>query len=175
MMNAMSAVQAHEQLNDAARWNAVVAHDRGADGLFVYAVLSTGVFCRPSCPSRRPRRDRVRFFADPMEATAAGFRACKRCCPDQQAQDIEVLCRYIDDHLDEQLSLERLSRVAGLSPFYLQRKFKATLGITPREYAHTKRMDRFKASARNGSSVTEAVYEAGFGSSSRLYEGSTSQ
>src|SRR5919197_2292729 len=82
MMNAMSAVRSSEKLNDAARWNAVAAHDRSADGLFVYAVQSTGIYCRPSCPSRRPRRDRVRFFETPGDARLAGFRPCRRCRPD---------------------------------------------------------------------------------------------
>ena len=157
-------------------WEAVKRRDLSMDGKFVYAVLSTHVFCRPGCPSRRPRRDRVQFFTDPEDAKQAGFHACLRCRPlEPRPQQIQAVCRYIEKHVDEPLSLSKLGELAGLSPFHLQRKFKAALGITPREYAETCRLKEFKHSVKNGASVTEAIYDAGFGSNSRLYERSQAQ
>lgn len=161
----MEAVQ--EQLY----WEAVKKRDSSMDGSFVYAVLSTGIFCRPDCPSRRPRREHVRFFPEPQLAKQAGFKPCLRCKPlEQKPRIIETLCRYIEEHLDEPLSLSTLGKLVHLSPFHLQRKFKAELGVSPREYANTCRMRRFKQLVKNGESVTNATYDAGFGSNSRLYE-----
>src|SRR5580704_3617817 len=128
------------QPGDDKRWNAVVERDSGRDGEFVFAVSSTGVYCRPSCPARRPRRENVTFFTHPDRAEKAGFRACLRCRPrsisgDPQADSAKEICRYIEQHLDEPITLERLGKVFRQSPFHLQRRFKAVLGITPREYA----------------------------------------
>jgi AraC family transcriptional regulator of adaptative response/methylated-DNA-[protein]-cysteine methyltransferase len=115
-------------------WDAVVARDRGQDGKFVFAVSTTGVYCRPSCAARRPRRENVTFFSRPDQAERAGFRACLRCRPqlfsgDPQADSIKAICRYIEQHLDEPVTLERLGAAFRQSPFHLQRRFKAGLGI----------------------------------------------
>src|ERR687887_53059 len=140
MMNAMSAVQTTGKLNDAARWNAVVAHDRTADGAFVYAVSSTGVYCRPSCASRRPRRDRVTFFDSAAEASHAGYRACRRCRPDAEAgadpwvEKIRRACVSLSN-VEGHLPLAKLAARLGGSPYHLQRNFKRLVGLSPREYA----------------------------------------
>lgn len=155
-------------------WSAVLARDRRYDGRFVYAVRSTGIFCRPTCPARRPQRRQVAFFDGPAAARAAGFRACRRCSPDQGgasagARSIERVRTHIDAHLDERLTLSELARVAGLSPSHLQRAFKAALGVSPRDYLRLRRAERFKAEVRAGRSVTDALYAAGYSSGSRLY------
>src|ERR1700761_4904257 len=157
-------------------WNAVERRDGSTDNRFVYAVLSTGVFCRPGCPSKLPRRDRVRFFSDPADAQQAGFRPCLRCKPlVSKEQNIETICRYIEQHLDETPTLSTLGNLVNLSPFHLQRKFKASLGITPRAYAEACRVKQFKAQLKTDSSITESIYNAGFNSSSRIYERSDAQ
>jgi AraC family transcriptional regulator, regulatory protein of adaptative response / methylated-DNA-[protein]-cysteine methyltransferase len=165
----------------ASYWDAVAARDRSMDGVFYYAVLSTGIYCRPSCPSKRPRRENVVFFRAREAAEGAGFRACKRCKPeaaaasDPNGQLVEKICRHIDAHLDQRVTLEALSRALGMSPFYLQRTFKAVTGITPRAYSESRRLDSFKAGLREGHSVTRSLYDAGYGSSSRLYERASAQ
>src|SRR5206468_4845171 len=175
MMNAMSAVQSTEKLNDAARWNAVVAHDRSADGLFVYAVRSTGVYCRPSCPGRRPRRDRVTFFETPADARMGGFRECRRCrpdgtpAPDPWIDKIRRACVYLSN-VDGHPSLATLAARIGGSPYHLQRNFKRLVGVTPREYADACRLRKVKRHLRHGGDVTGAMLDAGYGSSSRFYE-----
>src|SRR5262249_34207072 len=152
-------------------WAAVMDRDPLADGRFVYAVSSTGIYCRPSCPSRRPRRERVTFFAGPGEAEAAGYRACLRCGTPRDVDDrIERARRFLDAHADERVTLEQLGRVADLSPFHLQRTFQRRFGLTPKAYASARRTERFKRSLKNGGDVTSAIYEAGYGSSSRAYE-----
>jgi AraC family transcriptional regulator of adaptative response/methylated-DNA-[protein]-cysteine methyltransferase len=155
------------------RWKAVLARDSLRDGTFVYAVTSTGVFCRPSCPSRRPRRDHVRFFATAAEAERAGFRACFRCQPTQRDRltlAVEKLCRYIEAHTDESLTLALLGRQAGISPFHLHRAFKKRTGLTPREYAAACRNREVRKGLQTGLPVTQALFAAGYGSTSRLYE-----
>jgi AraC family transcriptional regulator of adaptative response/methylated-DNA-[protein]-cysteine methyltransferase len=162
-------------------WEAVNDRERRMDGMFFYAVLTTGVYCRPSCPSRRPKRANVLFFQKREAAERAGFRPCRRCHPetelsvDPQAQMVERVCRYIDGHPDEPVTLSRISSQVGLSPFHLQRTFKSLLGITPRGYADARRLETLKSSLQEGHSVTRSMYDAGYGSSSRLYERSTSQ
>jgi len=161
-------------------WDAVAARDRSMDGAFYYAVLSTGVYCRPSCPSKRPRRENVVFFRAREAAERAGFRPCKRCKPDAAAADanaelVEKVCRHIDAHPGEPVTLEALGRALGMSPFYLQRTFKALTGITPRAYSDSRRLDSLKAGLREGHSVTRSLYDAGYGSSSRLYENASAQ
>src|SRR3989442_12550826 len=174
-MTAMPAVQPTEKLNDTARWNAVVAHNRDADGLFVYAVHSTGVYCRPSCPSRRPRRDRVSFYETTAAARQAGFRACRRCHPDATAaadprgDQIRRACVYLAN-VDGHPSLATLAARLGGSPYHLQRNFKRLVGGTPREYAEAVRLRRVKRRLRQGEDVTGAMFDAGYGSSSRFYE-----
>lgn len=165
---------------DELRWAAVVARDASRDGQFVFAVATTGVYCRPSCAARRPRRENVQFFLQPNQAEQAGFRACLRCRPkavsgNGRADNIKAICRYIEQHLDEPLTLERLGKEFGQSPFHLQRRFKSVLGITPREYADSCRLRSLKRNLQAGDSVTRAMYDAGYGSSSRLYERTASQ
>jgi AraC family transcriptional regulator of adaptative response/methylated-DNA-[protein]-cysteine methyltransferase len=155
------------------KWSMVLARDAKADGRFVYAVKSTGVFCRPTCPSRRPKRENVEFFDSPNQAQQAGYRACRRCTPlerNQQAQKVEAACRYIDDNLDITLSLTAISKHVAISPFHFQRMFKRALGVSPREYQQARRAGKFRQALHGDGSVTEAIYEAGFSSSSRAYE-----
>ncbi len=156
-------------------WQAVLARDAKKDGQFVFAVSSTGVYCRPSCSAKRPRRENVSFFRSPEEAESAGYRACLRCRPRATAHmpqnaTVKAVCRYIERHLDEPITLAVLSKALGQSPFHLQRTFKAALGITPRAYADSCRMDQFKRNLRAGHGVTRAMYDAGYSSSSRVYE-----
>ena len=161
-------------------WNAVLARDSGYDGEFFFAVSSTGVYCRPSCPAKRPKRQNVAFFRRPEEAEQAGYRACLRCRPrsasrNPQTDAVKRICRYIEQHLDEPITLERLGDAFGQSPFHLQRTFKKALGITPRAYADSCRMKQLKRNLQAGQSVTNALYDAGYSSSSRLYERTASQ
>jgi len=162
-------------------WEALQTRDHHMDGVFYYAVLSTGVYCRPSCPARHPKRENVIFFQARDGAERAGFRACRRCRPertrarDPRSELVENICRYLREHLDEAVTLEGLSRQLGLSPFHLQRTFKAATGITPRAYADFCRLESFKGGLREGRPVTTALYDAGYGSSSRLYERAASQ
>jgi AraC family transcriptional regulator, regulatory protein of adaptative response / methylated-DNA-[protein]-cysteine methyltransferase len=162
------------------RWSAVIARDSGHDGEFVFAVSTTGVYCRPSCAAKRPRRENVRFFAAPEAAERAGYRACLRCRPkaisgDAEADEVKAICRFIEQHLDEPVTLGRLAREFRQSPFQLQRRVKAVLGITPREYADSCRLRTLKRNLQAGDPVTRAMYDAGYGSSSRLYERTASQ
>ncbi len=162
------------------KWKAVVERDETRDGLFVFAVRSTGIYCRPSCPARHPNIEQVVFFSQPNEAERSGFRACKRCHPrdarpSARAELIQSTCRYIEANLDEKLTLENLSRQAGLSPFHFQRTFKRILGISPRQYVEARRLKRVKRSLTNGETVTNSLYNAGFTSKSRLYEKTTPQ
>lgn len=158
------------------RWKALASRDAAADGTFVYGVTSTGIYCRPSCPSRRPRADRVRFFDTTSEARQGGFRACKRCRPDTVGlaqPGIEAVRRasaYLATHADETVTLGHLARVAAMSPHHLQRRFKAIVGLSPREYQSAVRAGRLRTSLRDGRDVTTAIYEAGYGSPSRVYE-----
>jgi AraC family transcriptional regulator of adaptative response/methylated-DNA-[protein]-cysteine methyltransferase len=162
-------------------WLAIENRDAGFDGLFYYGVRTTGVFCRPACPSRRPRRANVSYFALPEAARAAGFRACLRCRPegaslrDPQAELVQSVCRLIEHATEERPNLNAVGEQVQLSRSHLQRLFKKVMGITPREYAEALRVDRFKGSVREGRSVTDAMYEAGYGSSSRLYEKASAQ
>jgi AraC family transcriptional regulator, regulatory protein of adaptative response / methylated-DNA-[protein]-cysteine methyltransferase len=161
-------------------WNAVIARDPSYDGEFVFAVATTGIYCRPSCAARRPRRENVTFFLRPDQAERAGFRECLRCRPrsfsgNPQSDVAKAICRYIEQHLDEPITLDRLGKAFRLSPFHLQRRFKASIGITPREYADSCRMRQLKRNLQSGDNVTRAMYDAGYGSSSRLYEKTASQ
>src|SRR5271163_207990 len=178
--NEQSRGRKNDEKNQDLRWQAVLSRDTSHDGHFVFAVSSTGVYCRPSCPSRRPRRANVTFFAQPDQAEKAGYRACLRCRPraigGHGATEIaKVICRYIEQHLDEPLTLARLGSEFRQSPFHLQRTFKSVLGITPRAYADSCRMNQLKSNLRAGHSVTRAMYDAGYSSSSRLYERTASQ
>lgn len=162
------------------RWQAVLTRDGASDGKFVFAVSSTGVYCRPSCPSRRPRRENVSFFVHPREAERAGFRECLRCRPkvlagNPRQQLVKAMCRYIEQHLDEPLTLARLSAEFGQSSFHLQRTFKAVLGITPKQYSDSCRMRGFRQKLKAGHSVTRAMHDAGYSSTSRLYSRTASE
>jgi len=160
-------------------WQAVLERDGRADGAFVYGVRSTLIFCRASCPSRRPRRDNALFFASPQAAAKAGFRACKRCRPEQFAsvpvQRVRRACRLIEASAGEPLALGELSRQVGGSACHLQRTFKQVTGITPRQYAEALRLGRLKTSLQAGQAVTGALYGSGYGSSRGLYERAPSQ
>src|SRR5262249_14801036 len=154
---------------DARRWAAVTGRDARADGTFVYAVKTTGVYCRPSCGSRRPRRENVRFFDDGPAAERAGFRACRRC----GSKDLERTappavtrgCRAIEES-ESAPSLAALAESAGLSPSYFHRLFKRVVGVTPRGYAMTVKMKRLREGLDRGEPVTRAIVGAGFGASS---------
>jgi AraC family transcriptional regulator of adaptative response/methylated-DNA-[protein]-cysteine methyltransferase len=158
--------------SDAARWTSVQARDRSADGQFVYAVRTTGVFCRPSCPARPARRANVTFYASAAEAEAAGYRPCLRCHPlaDPQTSLMQDMATYIVAHADEALPLARLADQAGMSPFHFQRVFKAVIGVSPKEYQAAERLRAFKGRLREGKSVLGATFDAGYGSTSRVYE-----
>jgi AraC family transcriptional regulator of adaptative response/methylated-DNA-[protein]-cysteine methyltransferase len=179
--NSAMAPQDEQAYWEANFWEALETRDARMDGVFFFAVISTGVYCRPSCPARRPRRENVIFFQRPDAAERAGFRPCLRCKPrqeharDRQSELVEKICRYLEGHLEEAVTLDGLSRQLGLSPFHLQRTFKAAAGITPRAYADFCRLESFKGGLREGRRVTTALYDAGYGSSSRLYERAASQ
>lgn len=158
------------------RWKSLAERDSNADGTYFYGVTSTGIYCRPSCPSRRPRADRVRFFDTTTDARQAGFRACKRCRPDTVGlarPGVDAVRRasaYLAAHADQQVTLGQLARVAALSPHHLQRRFKAIVGLSPREFQAAVRAGKLRTSLRDGRDVTTAIYEAGYGSPSRVYE-----
>src|SRR5438094_345249 len=147
-----------QTVNQPELWNAVVSRDASRDGSFVFAVRSTGIYCRPSCPARRPKREQVCFFSLPEAAEQAGFRACKRCHPrrakvlDPQIELVRRVCHIIDEHDEEDLTLERLSSITGVNSHHLQRKFKELMGITARQYAESQRLKKFKANVKQGSS-----------------------
>jgi AraC family transcriptional regulator of adaptative response/methylated-DNA-[protein]-cysteine methyltransferase len=156
------------------RWQAVRERDAGRDGSFVYAVRTTGVYCRPACPSRLPKPVNVQFFADPAAAEAAGYRSCQRCKPKEaplaarQAELVAQACRTIEA-AEEMPTLDQLAGQAGLSSFYFHRVFKAVTGLTPKDYAAAHRGKRMREELSGADSVTDALYGAGFNSSGRFY------
>jgi len=158
-----------------AAWRQLTLRDPDAE--FFYAVATTGVFCRPDCKSRLPLRSNVRFFATIAEAQSAGFRPCKRCAPaadkpsDKVSVGIDRVRAYLERNADVRVRLEQLGRISGMSPFTLQRLFKKKMGVSPLQYQRALRAGRLRTSLRQGSSVTDAIYEAGFGSPSRAYAG----
>ncbi|HTN48846.1 MAG TPA: bifunctional DNA-binding transcriptional regulator/O6-methylguanine-DNA methyltransferase Ada, partial [Burkholderiaceae bacterium] len=157
------------------RWSSVLSRDASADGRFVYAVRTTGVYCRPSCPSRHARPENVDFYTSPAAAEQAGFRACRRCRPDRsdrsdpRADLVTALCRHIES-AETPPTLAALARRAGMSPFHLHRLFKSATGVTPKQYADAHRSRRLHAKLGESGSVTEAMFEAGFNSSGRFYD-----
>lgn len=157
------------------RWEAVCARDPRADGRFVYAVRSTGIYCRPSCASRRARAENVEFHASPATAEAAGYRACKRCRPSDARPEstlrdrVVAMCRAIEGG-DRAPSLEELARIAGTSPFHAHRLFRESTGLTPRAYAASVRSGRMREELTRASSVTAARVDAGYVSTGRFYE-----
>ncbi len=159
-----------------ARLTAVMARDRRADGAFVYGVRSTGIFCRPSCPSRRPTRSGIDFFTTPAEARAAGYRSCRRCRPetvDPWVDKIRRACVYLSN-VDGRPLLSTLARRLGGSPYHLQRNFKRIVGVTPRQFADARRLAKVKCELGRGRDITRALFAAGYTSSSRFYEGAGS-
>jgi AraC family transcriptional regulator of adaptative response/methylated-DNA-[protein]-cysteine methyltransferase len=155
------------QIEFESAWLQVLARDRNAG--FVYGVTTTGVFCRPGCASRRPLRANVRFFRNAGEAQAAGFRPCKKCAV--HGNPLDGVRAYIEKHHDRPIRLEELGRIAGLSPFTVQRLFKREIGVSPLQYQRALRASQLRNRLKKGGSVTSAIYDAGFGSSSRAYEG----
>jgi len=159
---------------DDGRWAAVVARDKAADGTFVTAVRTTGIYCRPSCTARRPLRENVSFYESNEEAEAAGFRACKRCKPNAPAGEgehtakIAEACRILEI-AETPPKLDELAMSAGMSPYHFHRVFKAVTGVTPKAYAVAHRQNRVRDALKGDKSVTEAIYEAGFNSSGRFY------
>ncbi len=166
----------HADDPDRDRWAAVLARDPAFDGAFVFAVATTGIYCRPSCPARRAQRRNVAFYADAAEAERAGYRPCRRCAPDGGGPEaarrdaVRRACDFLDAHADGPPTLAALARHVGLSPSHLQRLFTRALGVSPRAYADARRTARLKAHLRAGEDVTGALYAAGFGAPSRLYE-----
>ncbi|MFD1197815.1 bifunctional DNA-binding transcriptional regulator/O6-methylguanine-DNA methyltransferase Ada [Brucella gallinifaecis] len=171
-----------ENDTDAGRWRQVLSRDKGADGQFVYAVRTTGIYCRPSCPSRRGKRENVEFFNRCEEAEQAGFRPCMRCRPHLDAtldaQDnaryanmVSAACRFIEN-ADSVPSLEEIAQAAGASPAHFHRIFKNFTGLTPKAYADAHRAEKMRAVLKDNARITDAIYEAGYNSSSRFYEAS---
>jgi AraC family transcriptional regulator, regulatory protein of adaptative response / methylated-DNA-[protein]-cysteine methyltransferase len=153
-------------------WSQILARD--PEALFFYAVTTTGVFCRPNCTSRRPLRANVRFYRTAAEAQVAGFRSCKRCRPcadDERGGPVEKIRTLIEAHLDRPVHLAELGRIAGLSPFTVQRLFKRVMGVSPLQYQRALRAGQLRGALRRGGTVTDAIYEAGFSSSSRAHDG----
>ncbi|HKY04525.1 MAG TPA: bifunctional DNA-binding transcriptional regulator/O6-methylguanine-DNA methyltransferase Ada [Blastocatellia bacterium] len=163
-------------IEDETRWQAVEARDAQFDGVFFYGVRSTQIYCKPSCAARRPRREQVEFFTSPGDAESSGFRACLRCHPRRapgpgpQVEIVLRACRAIEAHIEEAVSLKSLSAELGINQTRLHRIFKTVTGVTPRQYAASVRLGQFKSGIKKGRGVTDAMYEAGYGSSSRLYE-----
>lgn len=160
--------------NDVARWQAVCSRDTGADKVFYFAVATTGVYCRPSCPARRPHRKNVAFYSHYEDAEAAGFRPCKRCRPNtadtagHHADAVTQACRAIES-AEEPPSLNELAADADMNQYQFHRVFKATVGVTPKQYADAHRARRVRAELRRGGSVTDAIYGAGYNSNGRFY------
>jgi len=161
--------------NSSELWDAVVARNRRFDGALFYGVGTTHIYCRPSCPSRRPKPENVQFFFDPDTAEQAGFRACKRCHPREQNHSgklelVRNVCRAVEQNVDSPLPMKQLSGALKMHPATLDRAFKQSTGITIKQYAEARRLSLFKTALRFGRDVTTAIYEAGYNSSSRVYE-----
>src|SRR5690242_4918552 len=156
-----------------AAWESVLRRDRSCDRKFVYVAVTTGIYCRPSCPSRRPYRHHALIFSSAAEAEGAGYVACLRCHPSsltRAEKSIKAALDHIEEHFDRRISLQELSQVSGLSPNHLQETFKHFVGIAPKAFCNARRFIRFKQLLRAGESVSRACYEVGFGSSRGLYE-----
>ncbi len=158
-----------------AQWKAILERDARADGRFVYAVRTTGVYCRPSCASRKPKRENVLIFAVPESAEGRGFRPCLRCAPRDAAYDprldkVREALAYLERHADESPTLKQLARGVGAGAHHLQRTFKRVVGVSPRQYMESLKVHKYKHLLKNGRHIADACYEAGYGSSSRVYE-----
>jgi AraC family transcriptional regulator of adaptative response/methylated-DNA-[protein]-cysteine methyltransferase len=157
----------------ATAWNAVLKRDRAYDGKFVYVATTTGIYCRPSCPSRRPHRRHALMFSNPEEAEHAGYVACRRCHPKSLTpaeESIRAALDHIEAHIDRKVTLEELSQVSGLSPNHLQQTFKRIVGVSPRAFYNAQRLIRFKQMVREGESISSTCYASGYGSIRALYE-----
>ena len=163
----------------AAFWQATLQRDPRADGKFLFAVRSTHIYCRPSCPARRPLRRNALFFLTPQEAEKNGYRACRRCRPKEQLASIALITEaaklLADASEEESLRLDSIARKLGSSPAKLRRAFRRAASLSPREFAQAARLERFKKMLRDGASITEAIYSCGYGSPSRIYEKTNSQ
>jgi AraC family transcriptional regulator, regulatory protein of adaptative response / methylated-DNA-[protein]-cysteine methyltransferase len=157
-------------------WQAIQKRDATRDGGFLYGVITTGVYCRPSCPSRRPLKENVRFYETTVEAERDGLRPCLRCRPSAEpgvnplSEHVKKACRYIESHSDESLKIDELAALVGMSKFRLQRAFTTLVGLTPKQYLDSVRLKQLKKGLKEAGDVAEAVYGAGYGSSSRVYE-----
>jgi AraC family transcriptional regulator of adaptative response/methylated-DNA-[protein]-cysteine methyltransferase len=166
----------HSGQNEDIWWQAVIRRDTHYEGVFTFGVRSTGIYCRPGCPSRKPRREQVQFYHTADEAEKAGFRPCKRCRPNQPISlDTQVelalhAARWLETHSDQRVTLKILGEAVGSSPYHLQRVFKAVMGVTPHQYAAQIKMRQFKDFLKDGEGVASAAFQAGFSSSSRIYE-----
>lgn len=180
-MKTLSISSAHNSIKGKAAekyWLATLRRDRRADGAFVFAVRSTHIYCRPSCPSRRPLRKNAVFFRTPNEAENLGFRPCRRCRPQEEHEAATLVSRaakVLADSGEETARLESIAAKLKISPAKLRRAFHRMTGLSPRDFAEAARMDRFKKLLRAGKSITDALYECGFGSPSRIYEKTNSQ
>ena len=164
----------HSFSTDSARWAALVARDLQANGRFVYGVMTTGIYCRPICPSRRPNRENVQFFNNSAEAEQANFRPCKRCTPhlaNQPDTGMTAVIRacHIIEEAEQPPTLNQLANAVGLSPYYFHRLFKKIVGVTPKQYTNQKRLERVRLQLQQDDTVTTAIYNAGYESSSRFY------
>jgi AraC family transcriptional regulator of adaptative response/methylated-DNA-[protein]-cysteine methyltransferase len=172
------AMNTQRKLDEEQCWQAVINRDSSVDGTFVMGVHSTRIYCRPSCPARKPKRENVSFYAAPDEAERAGFRACLRCQPhrelEPQAEMVQRACRYIENNPDADLSLAALGTEVGVSPYHLQRTFKRLIGVSPRQYVAAQRREQLKSSLKGGNNVTNAIYDAGYTPAS-LYANSDRQ
>jgi AraC family transcriptional regulator of adaptative response/methylated-DNA-[protein]-cysteine methyltransferase len=166
-----------QSMNESVAWESVLNRDASVDDRLLYGVTTTGIYCRPSCPSRRPKRDNVAFFSSVEAAERAGFRACQRCRPNRAKSSNTAVDRarnYIDNHIaelgEERITLELLGEESGISPSHLQRKFKEAFGLTPAQYIRARKSERLKGELKRGETVSRATFGAGYGSSSRVYE-----
>lgn len=169
----MKSLQTTPVSSDDHRWNVLSTRDSSADGTFFYGVRTTGVYCRPSCASRQPRRENVEFFATTAQAESAGYRACKRCQPASLPRELAIVeraCKVLDADPQERITLAQLSDAVHVSPFHLQRLFSRVVGVSPRQYQAARRADSLRGALQSGAGVTRATQDAGFGSTSRMYE-----
>jgi AraC family transcriptional regulator of adaptative response/methylated-DNA-[protein]-cysteine methyltransferase len=160
-----------QEFSDTTWWDAVLRRDRTYDGKFVYVAITTGIYCRPSCPSRRPHRRHALIFSGAAEAESAGYVPCLRCHPNSLThaeRSIKAALDYIRVHVDRRITLDELSEASGLSPNHLQQTFKRIVGVSPKAFANAQRLIRFKRLVRAGASVSSACYEVGYGSSRAL-------
>jgi AraC family transcriptional regulator of adaptative response/methylated-DNA-[protein]-cysteine methyltransferase len=176
MFSRVSRAAVVSDLTPERRWRIVLARDRRYDSAFVYGVRSTGIYCLPSCPSKKPHRRQVQFFARPDAAERAGFRACRRCRPghatpvDPYVATVQEACRLIDAHPDQPAGLATLAAACSTTPHRLVRAFQRVLGVSPRQYRDERRITQFKTQLKEGKNVSPALYDAGYGSTSRVYE-----